>query len=365
MVRYRRFIDTNVLDEAKARIHHVYDLFDAVVVAFSGGKDSLALLHLVREVARERGIDHVHVVFRDEELIPDQVIDFVNEYRQLPWVRMTWFAVPLQSTKFILGKSSRYLQWDPDREHIRPIPPWATTLADLDMPPDTELSQYDMDALTARPFKGRVAITTGVRAAESLIRWQASVAKLSENYINASSTRKASLVKPLFDWHENDVFRYFYDRGIRYCPLYDAQATAGSELRVSTPLHAESAKHIGLLRATAPTFYNQLMDLFPEMLVQERYWRELDREGVKERYAASWESIEEWILGNIDDPQQQALALKRLATVRTRTETDPGAYPRIYVLRMMMSGSYKREIPPLSEKNRPKELEARKKGRAP
>jgi hypothetical protein len=34
------------------------------------------------------------------------------------------------------------------------------------------------------------------------------------------------------------------------------------------------------------------------------------------------------------------------------------------VLRMMMSGSYKREIPPLSEKNRPRELEARKRGRA-
>jgi hypothetical protein len=38
----RVYIDTDVLTEAKKRIHHIFDLFDTVVVMFSGGKDSLA-----------------------------------------------------------------------------------------------------------------------------------------------------------------------------------------------------------------------------------------------------------------------------------------------------------------------------------
>lgn len=116
MPRVKRYIDTDVLTEARARLHHIWDLHDNLVVAFSGGKDSLATLHLTWEVAQERGLDHVNVVFRDEELIPDPVIDFVQHYRTLPWVRMDYLAVPLASTKYILGRVFDYVQWDPARE---------------------------------------------------------------------------------------------------------------------------------------------------------------------------------------------------------------------------------------------------------
>ena len=39
MARQRQFIDTNVYEESKKRIHHIFDTHDHVNVAFSGGKD--------------------------------------------------------------------------------------------------------------------------------------------------------------------------------------------------------------------------------------------------------------------------------------------------------------------------------------
>ncbi len=346
MTRIKRHIDANVLDEAKNRIRHVYDLFDTLVVAFSGGKDSLATLHLVKEVHDELGVPGpVNVIFRDEELIPDDVLDFVDHYRQLDWLDLRWFAVPLASHKFILGKTERYVQWDPNRAWIRPKPAWAITSADLGVADDVVMSQYLMDEVVGHPFRGRVAILNGIRAAESISRWQASTVKLSENYINATSTRKASLVKPIFDWQENDVFRYFYDRDIRYCQHYDAQLWAGQGLRVSTPVHAENAKQIGKLRQTAPVFYDQLMELFPEMRVQERYWAELDINGARDEYLRDgFDGVARWVVDNITDPSQLALAQKRLKAIRGQAARDPGGFPLDFVLQVFITGAYKRVV---------------------
>lgn len=347
MTRYKKYIETNVYDEAKKRLHHIYDTHDSVVVAFSGGKDSLTVLHLCKEVAEERGLSKVHVVFRDEELINKVVIDFVRKKMLEPWVDLKWWAVPLESHKYILGHMTDFIQWQPGKRWVREKPEWALTEKDLGIPEDSVLSQYSADEVAITGFAGKVCIITGIRSAESLMRFRSSVNKLNENYINKSGTPRATLGRPIFDWEENDVFKYFYDNKIAYCPIYDWQTWAGKSLRVASAINSEAAREFDKLKAVDPDLYEAIIDIHPDMIMQGRYFKELDRKSVVQKYAGSWDSILEWILENIKGTKQRNKALEEYKSVRTRAGLLPEQYPLDYVLKSIMNEGGKRRILPL------------------
>lgn len=348
MSRVRRYIDTDVLTEARRRIHHMMDVFDDWVVAFSGGKDSLTCLQLVRQVQEERGDTRkVKALFRDEEVIPDGVVQFVTEMRDEPWLDLEWWAAPAKASHYILGQTYTHIAFDPNREWVRQPPPWALSGDDLGLRPGEAVGQKSMDDLTVRNLRGRVAIVTGVRAAESIMRYRSCVNKLHENYIVSSSSKRASLVRPIFDWQENDVFRFFYDYGIRYCEVYDFQAWAREKLRVSTPMHAESAKRLSHLAEHAPELYEGVMRVFPEMAVQARYWDEYDQSSVLGDHADSWESIEAWVKANIVEDRWRDKALAELTSVRIRAVRSPESYPLPHVLKELMRSGGKRVVQPM------------------
>ncbi|MCB1126680.1 MAG: phosphoadenosine phosphosulfate reductase family protein [Verrucomicrobiae bacterium] len=346
----QRFLDVNCYEEAKNRAHHIYDLFDTVLVAFSGGKDSLVCLHLMREVALERGDTRpIKTIFRDEEVIPPSVLKFVEGYRNLDWIDLRWYALHLGGTKYVLGNTSNHNHWEPGRYRPRPIPEWAITNKTLGIPEDHVVTLEEADWLAARDEPGKVAIVTGLRAAESLTRHAAMCSKIHDNYINGTKNPRVMTAKPIFDWQENDVFRYFYDKGILYCPVYDAQLYAGSALRVSTPLHSDSSKKFGELRAWAPEFHDELVDQYPEMALQERYFKYLDRDAVVKKYSQSWDTIMTWINENYALDSQRRKARKMLASARKRAQRSPNAYPLDYVLKQFMSGiDHKNDILPMS-----------------
>lgn len=281
MARRNRYLDIDVLTAARQRVRDIFDRFDTVAVMFSGGKDSETCLHLVHEEAKRRGQKQVNVVFRDEELIPDFVIARVNKYRLEPWVRMFWFAVPLLGTKAILGEVVDCVFWQPGRPWIRQKPEWSITLPD-----DSRVfHQSSMDLWVADfcGFRGLTCHVTGLRATESLTRLQGIRRSLKDTHIaGIDGVKRVKIGRPVYDWSENDIIKYLHEEGDGWNELYERQFFAGVPLRVSTPLHPEAVRTTPQLRSVDPEFFGRLVEVYPELRLQERYGADIAEQVVLE-----------------------------------------------------------------------------------
>lgn len=342
MSRYKHYLDIDVVTAARQRINHIFDNFDHVVVMFSGGKDSLVCVHLALEEARKRGKLPLDVVFRDEELIPDYIVDFVDQYRRHDDLNLHWMAVPMVSHKFILGHAEPVTFWDNDREWMRPKPPWAITL-----PPDDgrEFKQDTMDKFMYEhfQFKGLVAYITGVRAAESIFRYRSVVNKLNENYINASSYKAVKLCKPIYDWQENDVMKWLYENNIDWCEAYDRQHLTSLPLRVSTPLHAEKVRLLDKVAACSPEFYQRLVEVFPDVEIQARYGNDVDKKKIADQYLKDGlRGCVRYVRERINNPKSQRAAMGLIKQFGELRANNPEMYQVKDLLRHLIGGKYHR-----------------------
>ena len=85
----------NVLDAAKRRIAWLFDEFPALVVAFSGGKDSTVVLNLAIEEARRRGRLPLPVMWIDQEAEWQMTRDYVRTQMDRPEVKPMWLQIPM------------------------------------------------------------------------------------------------------------------------------------------------------------------------------------------------------------------------------------------------------------------------------
>lgn len=353
---YKNFLGYNCLEAAKKRCAFLLSSFDVVCVSLSGGKDSLVTLELMDTVRIEMGIEKkLTVLFYDQELFPDSHVEFLTDIYNSGRFDFHWVCAPINSQKYILGKNLRYIQWDITREFLRQPPPFAETYFTK-----APILEFEVFSTYLYPqFLGkRVVVCTGMRAAESLNRQKAILKATNPEipYLTPGKFKGLFDCKPIYDWSTKDIFKFFSDFDIKYAPVYDTQLWSNNQLRVATPFTNEGAKSLNKLRDGDPVFFDRLMTIFPEMLVQARYYDAIDKEAIIDRYGAN----EAGILKYIEDELSGRAQIKALKAVKdlfkaravgmvSKNVTKSPLqlccmYPLRYIFYSIINGSYKRNL---------------------
>lgn len=180
-------------------------------LAFSGGKDSVVLKALA-DMAGVKYDAHYTVTSVD----PPELVRFIKKYH--PDVSMD---IPRE---------------DPDDPTSPPITMW--NLIPRKMLPPTQIIRYCCEHLKESAGEGRITLT-GVRWAESVRR------KKNRHLVDISAAKKIdriflmnddaesrkevencyrmrkTLVNPIIDWTDEDVWEFIRQHNIPYCELYD------------------------------------------------------------------------------------------------------------------------------------------------
>ena len=269
----KRYIQKDVLTASRERISEVFDNFERIYVAFSGGKDSSVMFHLVMEEAVKRGV-RVAVMFIDFEAQYSETIEHVKEMLDMYSANVDphWICVPLLLRNAVTNYEPRWVCWDETKKDIwireKPVVHKGVN----DYPFCVPKMEFEEFIVLFGEWYGQGKLTAGfigIRAQESLHRYCA-IATLEKRDMMFNDRRWTTKivdsvynVYPIYDWLTEDIWRFhatFPDKP--HNEIYDRMHMAGvkiSQQRLCQPFGDDQRRGLWLYHILEPQTWFKLV----------------------------------------------------------------------------------------------------------
>ena len=273
----KKFLGKNVYDATSKRLKYIFSKFNHVVLAFSGGKDSGALLELAYQCYKTHQYKpKVSVYHLDYEGGYTHTLEYVKRTMgKYPEFDYYHICLPISASCGISMYQSTWLPWDPDKRKswLNTPPKNAITLENHEFDffkvgmKDYEFQQKLSRWLHYQSNEKRTAVVVGIRAQESLNRYATVTRK---NTVTMFGSIQYSFrvyhnifnFYPLYDWKVEDIWTAYGKFGWDYNKLYDLYYQAGvslGEMRVANPFHDCGVHALHLYQAIEPNTWGKMV----------------------------------------------------------------------------------------------------------
>lgn len=272
----KNYVNINVYEAAQERLKFIFEHFENVLVAFSGGKDSGVCLNLVYDYAKEHDmIDKVSMYHLDYEAQYQMTTDYVTEtFEQFSDINRFWLCLPIGAQCACRMDSDRWIPWEKSKQDlwVRQMPEYDFVVNEDNCMFDMNVGQMDYEVQDnfCKWFSeehGSTAVVIGIRATESLNRYRTVSSQRRVNYYQNNKwttviNDKTVNVYPIYDWETQDVWVYNSRFMKPYNHLYDLYYQAGlsiDQMRVASPFCDSGIANLNLYKIIDPNNWGTMV----------------------------------------------------------------------------------------------------------
>lgn len=269
----KKYRQDNVLMAARKRISETFDTVERIYLAFSGGKDSSVMFHLVMEEAIKRG-QKVGVMFIDFEAQYAETISHVHEMMDMykEHIDMHWICIPMLLRNAVTNFEPRWICWDETKNDIwiRQKPKGCKNVEDYPFAqPQMEFEEFIVLFGQWYGQDKKTAGFIGIRAQESLHRycavatWEKKDLMMNGRKWTTKIIDQVYNVYPIYDWLTEDIWRFhsaYPDKP--HNEIYDKMQMAGvklSQQRLCQPFGDDQRRGLWLYHILEPETWFKLV----------------------------------------------------------------------------------------------------------